>query len=226
MNEGRPHVGDEILNNRIQLVINTPLGRESFFNDRTVRRIAMMHGVPCITTLTRRLVAARRSLSIRPSHRDPAAPWTTPSVRCLLPAHLEPTACRKWWRVSSSLHVTGMRAPAALLASLSPAVTGSRGDRPADLGAAAAAAWSLLRHHGAAPRGRLFFLFHAHRGRRDADIWVVKSVAGREIYRREIRCPQPLKFSPVNKGRVGTNSGRPSVFLVLLFSRHSASVST
>jgi carbamoyl-phosphate synthase large subunit len=52
VNEGRPHVGDEILNNHIQLVINTPLGRESFFDDRTVRRIAMMHGVPSITTLT------------------------------------------------------------------------------------------------------------------------------------------------------------------------------
>jgi carbamoyl-phosphate synthase large subunit len=52
VNEGRPHVGDEILNDRVQLVINTPLGRESFFDDRTVRRIAMMHGVPCITTLT------------------------------------------------------------------------------------------------------------------------------------------------------------------------------
>jgi len=52
VNEGRPHVGDEILNHRIQLVLNTPLGRESFFDDRTVRRIAMMNGVPCITTLT------------------------------------------------------------------------------------------------------------------------------------------------------------------------------
>jgi carbamoyl-phosphate synthase large subunit len=52
VNEGRPHVGDEILNNRIHLVINTPLGRESFFDDRTVRRVAMMHGVSCITTLT------------------------------------------------------------------------------------------------------------------------------------------------------------------------------
>ena len=52
VNEGRPHVGDEIMNNKIQLVVNTPLGRESFFDDRTVRRIAMMHGVPCITTLT------------------------------------------------------------------------------------------------------------------------------------------------------------------------------
>ena len=52
VNEGRPHVGDEILNQHIQLVINTPLGRESFFDDRTVRRIATMQSVPCITTLT------------------------------------------------------------------------------------------------------------------------------------------------------------------------------
>ena len=45
-------MGDEILNKRIVLVISTPLGRESFFDDRTVRRIAMLQGVPAITTLT------------------------------------------------------------------------------------------------------------------------------------------------------------------------------
>jgi carbamoyl-phosphate synthase large subunit len=52
INEGRPHVGDELLNRRIALVINTPLGRESFFDDRAVRSVAMMQGVPAITTLT------------------------------------------------------------------------------------------------------------------------------------------------------------------------------
>ena len=52
MNEGRPNVADEIVNRKIDLVINTPLGRESFFDDRAVRRAAMMHEVPCITTLT------------------------------------------------------------------------------------------------------------------------------------------------------------------------------
>jgi carbamoyl-phosphate synthase large subunit len=52
VNEGRPHVGDELLNRRIALVINTPLGRESFFDDRTVRAIAMQQNVPAITTLT------------------------------------------------------------------------------------------------------------------------------------------------------------------------------
>ena len=65
VNEGRPHVGDEILNNRIHLVINTPLGRESFFDDRTVRRIAMMHGVPCITTLTGAAAAVNAITALR-----------------------------------------------------------------------------------------------------------------------------------------------------------------
>jgi carbamoyl-phosphate synthase large subunit len=52
INEGRPHIGDELLNRKIALIINTPLGRESFFDDRTVRRIAMLQGVTAITTLT------------------------------------------------------------------------------------------------------------------------------------------------------------------------------
>ena len=45
-------MADEIVNRKVDLVINTPLGRESFFDDRLVRRAAMMHEVPCITTLT------------------------------------------------------------------------------------------------------------------------------------------------------------------------------
>ena len=52
VNEGRPHVGDRLLNREIGLVINTPLGRESFFDDRTLRRIATVLGIPCVTTLT------------------------------------------------------------------------------------------------------------------------------------------------------------------------------
>jgi carbamoyl-phosphate synthase large subunit len=52
VNEGRPHIADEIVNKTVDLVVNTPLGRESFFDDRAVRRAAMMYEVPCITTLT------------------------------------------------------------------------------------------------------------------------------------------------------------------------------
>jgi carbamoyl-phosphate synthase large subunit len=52
VNEGRPNVADHVRNGRIALVINTPLGRASFFDDRALRRAAMVHGVTCITTLT------------------------------------------------------------------------------------------------------------------------------------------------------------------------------
>ncbi|HEY6359947.1 MAG TPA: carbamoyl-phosphate synthase large subunit [Vicinamibacterales bacterium] len=52
VNEGRPNVADHLVNGAINLVINTPLGRESFFDDRAVRRAATMAQVPCITTLT------------------------------------------------------------------------------------------------------------------------------------------------------------------------------
>jgi carbamoyl-phosphate synthase large subunit len=52
VNEGRPNVADHLVNRSIAMVINTPLGRESFFDDRAVRRAATMAQVPCITTLT------------------------------------------------------------------------------------------------------------------------------------------------------------------------------
>jgi carbamoyl-phosphate synthase large subunit len=52
VNEGRPNVADHLVNGRIHMVVNTPLGRDSFFDDRAVRRAATMAQVPCITTLT------------------------------------------------------------------------------------------------------------------------------------------------------------------------------
>jgi carbamoyl-phosphate synthase large subunit len=65
VNEGRPHVGDELLNRRIALVINTPLGRESFFDDRAVRSTAMLQGVPAITTLTGAAAAVAAIAALR-----------------------------------------------------------------------------------------------------------------------------------------------------------------
>ncbi len=65
INEGRPHVGDELLNRRISLVINTPLGRDSFFDDKTVRSVAMLQGVPAITTLTGAAAAVSAIEAIR-----------------------------------------------------------------------------------------------------------------------------------------------------------------
>src|SRR5689334_15406516 len=65
VNEGRPNVADEIVNRKIDLIINTPLGRESFFDDRMVRRAAMMHEVPCITTLTGAAAAVQAIRGLR-----------------------------------------------------------------------------------------------------------------------------------------------------------------
>jgi carbamoyl-phosphate synthase large subunit len=65
VNEGRPNIADEIVNRKIDIIINTPLGRESFFDDRTVRRAAMMHEVPCITTLTGAAAAVQAIRALR-----------------------------------------------------------------------------------------------------------------------------------------------------------------
>ena len=65
VNEGRPSLADEIVNRRITMVINTPLGRESFFDDKSVRRAAMMNAVPCITTITGAAAAVEAIRALR-----------------------------------------------------------------------------------------------------------------------------------------------------------------
>jgi len=51
VNEGRPNVVDLLKAGKIQLVLNTPLGRKSFYDEKAIRRAAVRHQVPCITTL-------------------------------------------------------------------------------------------------------------------------------------------------------------------------------
>ena len=52
VNEGRPNVVDRIKSAEIDLIINTPLGRKSRFDEKAIRRAAVQHGVTCITTLS------------------------------------------------------------------------------------------------------------------------------------------------------------------------------
>ena len=52
VNEGRPNVVDRIKSADIDLIINTPLGRNSRVDDKVIRRAAVQHGVTCITTLS------------------------------------------------------------------------------------------------------------------------------------------------------------------------------
>ncbi len=52
VNEGRPNVVDLIKSAQLQLIVNTPLGGPSRFDEKAIRRAAIQHGVPCITTLS------------------------------------------------------------------------------------------------------------------------------------------------------------------------------
>ncbi len=65
VNEGRPNVIDWMKTGRVQLIINTPLGRESFYDEVSIRRTALRYNIPCITTLAAAYAAARAIGSLR-----------------------------------------------------------------------------------------------------------------------------------------------------------------
>ncbi|HEY0376785.1 MAG TPA: carbamoyl-phosphate synthase large subunit [Pyrinomonadaceae bacterium] len=52
VNEGRPNIVDHIKRGEIALVINTPLGQTSHFDEQAIRRAALQYNVPCVTTMT------------------------------------------------------------------------------------------------------------------------------------------------------------------------------
>lgn len=52
VNEGRPNIADYIKSDEIALIINTPLGRTSHYDEQAIRRAALQHNVPCVTTMT------------------------------------------------------------------------------------------------------------------------------------------------------------------------------
>jgi len=57
VHEGRPNAVDMIENGEIQLIVNTPLGRRSEFDERAIRERAVALGVPVITTVAGALAA-------------------------------------------------------------------------------------------------------------------------------------------------------------------------
>jgi len=70
VNEGRPNVVDLIKAGDLSLIINTPAGAHSFFDEKSIRRAAVNHRIPCITTLSGAKaaasgIAARRENPIR-----------------------------------------------------------------------------------------------------------------------------------------------------------------
>jgi carbamoyl-phosphate synthase large subunit len=68
VNEGRPNIADLVKSKEVHLIINTPLGRVSFYDERSIRRAAIQYSVPCVTTMTGAIaiVAAIRALREEP----------------------------------------------------------------------------------------------------------------------------------------------------------------
>jgi carbamoyl-phosphate synthase large subunit len=82
--EGSPHVLDWIERGDVDLVVNTPTGVGARTDGYEIRRAAVMHGIPCLTTLSAGVSAAR---AIGRARRD-----GEPEVLCLQELHGARTA--------------------------------------------------------------------------------------------------------------------------------------
>ena len=79
LGEGSPHVLDWIERGDVDLVVNTPTGVGARTDGWEIRRAAVMHGIPCLTTLSAGVSAAR---AIAGARRD-----GDPEVLCLQELH-------------------------------------------------------------------------------------------------------------------------------------------
>ena len=59
MHEGRPHIVDSIKNGEIQLIINTPTGKQSKYDDSYIRKAAIKYKISYITTAAAAVAAAK-----------------------------------------------------------------------------------------------------------------------------------------------------------------------
>jgi len=58
LHEGRPHILDALHNREISMVINTPAGKESAYDDSYIRKAAVRYKIPYVTTAAAAIAAA------------------------------------------------------------------------------------------------------------------------------------------------------------------------
>ena len=63
--EGRPHIVDKIVSGEVDLLINTPLGKKSQYDDYAMRRAAIAYKVPYLTTMSATSAACDALLALR-----------------------------------------------------------------------------------------------------------------------------------------------------------------
>jgi carbamoyl-phosphate synthase large subunit len=52
LHEGRPNIADAIKNRELHLIINTPIGRVSVYDDSYIRMLAIQYKIPYVTTMS------------------------------------------------------------------------------------------------------------------------------------------------------------------------------
>lgn len=68
--EGRPNIADEIANGEIQLIINTPAGKTSAHDDSYIRKTAIKHRIPYITTMAAAKASTEGIRAIKESRKE------------------------------------------------------------------------------------------------------------------------------------------------------------
>ena len=77
VNEGRPNAVDLLKGGNIQLAIYTTAGAPAFFDEKAIRRSAVMYRVPCITTMSGARAAAD---AVAARLRDPIRVWSLQEI--------------------------------------------------------------------------------------------------------------------------------------------------
>jgi carbamoyl-phosphate synthase large subunit len=68
--EGRPNIVDHIVTGDIALLINTPLGKKSQYDDYAMRRAAITYGVPYLTTMSATTAASDALIALKSRRRE------------------------------------------------------------------------------------------------------------------------------------------------------------
>jgi carbamoyl-phosphate synthase large subunit len=69
VNEGRPNMVDHLITGDVALLVNTPLGKQSQYDDYATRRAAIQYGVPYVTTMSAASAAADAISALRSRER-------------------------------------------------------------------------------------------------------------------------------------------------------------
>ena len=63
--EGRPHIVDQIVSGDVAMLINTPMGKKSQYDDYAMRRAAITHNIPYFTTMSATSAACDALIALR-----------------------------------------------------------------------------------------------------------------------------------------------------------------